>query len=639
MHAKGSGHLCVFCSVLLRRVGHFCCAVGVLSSSLMVVPARSQTVSPSDTKLQSNTTFAEARLENFDEKLLEKPIIFEGLETGAIAQAVPPVQIPNPVLPTPPQQQTPELLPEEKPPEISPPPIIPQELPSTIDTYTVTNFEFEGNTAFSDEELAKVTDEFKGKITFAQLLQAASKVTDFYVKNGYTTSGAYIPALQTIRQGVGTVRILILEGSLESINITGLRRLNSNYVRSRVALATFKPLNINRLQEALQLLQLDPLIESVSAELSAGTKPGSNLLAIKIKEADSFSTKLTLDNSRSSSVGSFRRGVEITQANLLGLGDGLSVAYNNTDGSNAVDASYTLPINPRNGTLSFSYSATKSNVIESPFDELDIKANSRTYEATLRQPIVRNVTSRGTQQELTVGLTASRRESDTSLLGIDFPLSLGADVRGRTRISAIRFFQEWTQRSPQQVLAARSQFSLGLSAFNATVNEERPDSRFFAWRGQLLWLRLFGSQKSDPRVTPRLLIRSDVQLSSTDLVPLEQFGLGGISSVRGYRQDALLSDNGVLISTELQWPIYNTPNRQNILQLIPFVDFGTAWNSSNRDVSNPNTLVSVGLGLQWQMGARFRVRLDYGLPLVDINSRKKTWQENGLYFSVQYNLF
>jgi hemolysin activation/secretion protein len=155
----------------------------------------------------------------------------------------------------------------------------------------------------------------------------------------------------------------------------------------------------------------------------------------------------------------------------------------------------------------------------------------------------------------------------------------------------------------------------------------------------MLWLRLLGSQNSDPRVTPRLFIRSDVQLSSTELLPLEQFGLGGISSVRGYRQDALLTDNGVLISTELQWPIYSTPNRQNILQIIPFVDFGTTWNSSNQDAPNPNTLVSVGLGLQWLMGDNFKARLDYGIPLVDINSGEKTWQENGLYFSVQYNPF
>jgi hemolysin activation/secretion protein len=38
------------------------------------------------------------------------------------------------------------------------------------------------------------------------------------------------------------------------------------------------------------------------------------------------------------------------------------------------------------------------------------------------------------------------------------------------------------------VLAARSQLSAGLDLFDATVNEDAPDGKFVAWRGQLQWL-------------------------------------------------------------------------------------------------------------------------------------------------------
>ena len=50
-------------------------------------------------------------------------------------------------------------------------------------------------------------------------------------------------------------------------------------------------------------------------------------------------------------MGSWRRGVQVREANLLGLGDTASWVYTNTQGSNAVDFSYTLPVNARNGTL------------------------------------------------------------------------------------------------------------------------------------------------------------------------------------------------------------------------------------------------------------------------------------------------
>ncbi|MBD2776600.1 ShlB/FhaC/HecB family hemolysin secretion/activation protein [Iningainema tapete] len=569
---------------------------------------------------------------------------YSGVSFQAIAQNIPPIQFPDPVTPTPLQPQTPQtpLLPPDELLQISPSaPISPEQNPGT-GTITVENFDFVGNTEaiFSVERLRQEIQEFTNTpITFAQLLQAASKITALYIKEGYVTSGAYIPE-QTLTSGV--VKIQIVEGSLQEIRIakqpTSSRRLQDSYVRKRLNLATAKPLNVRRLQEALQLLQLDPLIKRVSAELSAGTTPGTNLLTVKIEEADSFSTRIITDNSRNPSVGSFRRGLEIEEANLTELGDNLNIVYDNTDGSNAIDASYTIPINPRNGTISFSYSNTQSNIIEPPFNDLDIKSNSRNYEITLRQPLVRNANQKFFQ-ELAIGLTLSRRESNSSVSGVDFPIFLGADSRGNTRISALRFFQEWTKSSAQQVLFARSQFSLGVGAFDATINDKPPDSRFFTWRGQLFWLRLLDSQTSNQRVAPKLLLRSDVQLASRALVPFEQFTLGGIFSVRGYRQDVLFSDNGVFVSADLQLPIYSTDNGQNVLQLIPFVDIGTTWNSSGRNAPDPNTLASIGLGLQWQMGERFKARIDYGIPLVNIESRERTWQEKGLYFSLQYTPF
>jgi hemolysin activation/secretion protein len=562
-----------------------------------------------------------------------------GIYLSARSQNIPPVQIPNRE-----QPQTPELLlPQEELLQILPSaPNLPEQNLDISGIINVKRFDFVGNTkeVFSQERLRQELTEFTNTdISFPQLLQAASKITALYIKEGYVTSGAYIPE-QTLTGSV--VKIQIVEGSLQEVRIareqTSSRRLNDDYVRSRLNLATAKPLNVRHLQEALQLLQLDPLIKKISAELSAGTTPGTNLLKVQIEEENSFSTQIIADNSRNPSIGSFRRGLEIKQANLTGLGDSLNIAYNNTDGSNAIDTTYTIPINPHNGTISFSYSNTFSNIIEPPFDDLDIESNYRNYELTVRQPIVQNANNKFTQ-ELALGLTLTRRESDTSILGVNFPISVGADAQGNTRISALRFFQEYKQNSFQQVLIARSQFSLGVGAFDATINDKAPDSRFFAWRGQLLWLRLLGLETDNPRVTPKLLLRSDVQLASRAIVPLEQFTLGGIFSVRGYRQDAVFSDNGVFVSADLQLPIYNTDRGKNVLQLIPFVDIGTAWNSSGRNTPNPNTLASVGLGLQWEMGERFKARLDYGIPLTDINSRDRTWQEKGLYFSMQYNPF
>ncbi|MEH1944730.1 MAG: ShlB/FhaC/HecB family hemolysin secretion/activation protein [Nostoc sp.] len=551
-----------------------------------------------------------------------------------LSQQLPRPQDVQPSLPSPlPSPEVPQPLPP--PAELFPPsapnPTLEEPLPGNFpQTIIVERFEVVGSTVFSPEELALATAEFtKRPISLTEVYQARSKITELYVKNGYITSGAYIPP-QTIQSGV--VKIQVVEGKLEDIQVTGTRRLNRNYVRSRLAIATSPPLNRQRLLEALQLLQLNPLIQNVTAELSAGSQTGTSLLEVKIGEAKTFSSQIVLDNGRSPSVGSFRRGLRLNEANLLGFGDGLSLGYTNTDGSNSFDATYTLPLNPRNGTLTFNYGTTSSNVIEPDFRSLDIESASRYYELTFRQPIVQTPT-----QEFAVGLTASRRESDISWIlekeGIPASLlSPGADEQGRTRVSALRFFQEWTSRNSREVIALRSQFSLGIDALNATVNQNPPDSRFFAWQGQAQWARLLAPETL-------LLLRVNTQLASRTLLPIEQFGLGGQDSIRGYRQDYLLTDNATFVSAEVQVPILRLPQIDSILQVVPFVDFGVGWNSSGRENPDPNTLAAVGLGLRWSQGDRFTARLDWGIPLVSVNSNDRTLQENGLYFSLIYNPF
>lgn len=231
---------------------------------------------------------------------------------------------------------------------------------------------------------------------------------------------------------------------------------------------------------------------------------------------------------------------------------------------------------------------------------------------------------------------ASRLESETALLDQPFPLSPGADDRGRTRISALRFFQEFVQRNPRAVFAARSQFSIGVDWFDATRNNDAPDSRFFAWRGQAQYIRLLAPDTL-------LLLRTDLQFATDALLPLEQFGIGGLLSVRGYRQDALLTDNGAFASIELRLPVLRIPQVNGVLQLTPFVDAGVGWNVSANNLAQDlgadrgaQTLVSAGLGLLWRMGDRFSARLEYGFPLIRLEGDEDTWKQDGLYFRVEY---
>lgn len=496
-------------------------------------------------------------------------------------------------------------------------------------TITVKKFEFVGNTVFTKEELNQVVARYQGKpISFVELLQVADRITQAYVEKGYITSGAYIPSQELTS---GTVKIQIVEGSLTDINVKVVKgRLNSDYIRDRITTDSTAPLNLQNLRSDLQLLQFDPLIERLQAQLIAGTRPGTNVLEVEVTGADTFKITPILNNNRNPSIGTLERGIEISEANLFGWGDGINLAYRNTDGSDRFEVGYQLPINARNGSVAVSYSFSDNQIIEPPFDEFDIEIDIQEFDITIRQPILQTASLDKTQ-EFALSLSANRRNSDSRLLGVNFPIAEGANQKGETRISAIRFSQEWLQRSRQDVLNLRSQFNWGIDAFDATVNLDEPDSRFFSWRGQAVYSRLLDLSDNPNFINPSIFLRLDLQFSATSLVPIEQLSLGGQASIRGYRQDALLSDNGIIASAEVRVPVIQIPQLQSAVQVVPFFDFGTGWNTERENAAR-TTLASFGLGLLWQVSDDFTARLDWGIPLVELDSSERTWQENGVYF-------
>jgi hypothetical protein len=101
------------------------------------------------------------------------------------------------------------------------------------------------------------------------------------------------------------------------------------------------------------------------------------------------------------------------------------------------------------------------------------------------------------------------------------------------------------------VIAARSTFSLGVDALGATVNGGPvPDGQYLAWLGQFQWVRRFDDRGD------QFVFRTDLQLAEDPLLPLEQFAVGGASTVRGYRENQLVRDNGFVTSAELRIPTF-----------------------------------------------------------------------------------
>lgn len=535
----------------------------------------------------------------------------------------------------PPRPTLPQPSPQDKPPidiPVEPPPL-PPDLTLPDSTVTITQFKFTGNTVFDDEQIEAVISDFLNKeLTFTELQKVKQRITGFYQEQGYITSGAIIPVAsnQRLDPQNATITIAIIEGKLEEIQISGADRLDS-YIRSRLKHREQDVFNRETLLEALRLLQVDPLFKSVSAEVQPGTRPDQIILKIMATANNPFDIALGLNNYRSPAVGSFQRKADISYGNVLGLGDRINVGYANTNGSNAFSGQYTLPVGANNSTLQISYDYFDSKIVEEPFNQIDIEGDSSILQVAYRHPLFRRA-SETSVEEFALGVSASRYESENSILGIPFPLSEGADALGRTEVTAIRFFQDWSKSSRQQAIAFRSQFSFGLDVFSPTLNPTAPDGRFFAWQFQGQYFRnlTHGLQ---------FIARGLFNIADRPLLAIEQTSIGGFDSVRGYRQNALLRDNGVLASVELSIPIFT--RQDHALRLMPFIDFGTGWNYERANpvpgaAMSTDTLLSTGLGLSYRFKNNLSARLNWGIPLLSLASQGNSLQEDGFTFSLQW---
>ncbi|MEO1690590.1 MAG: POTRA domain-containing protein, partial [Cyanobacteria bacterium J06631_6] len=139
----------------------------------------------------------------------------------------------------------------------TPPPTVNAAADNVPEQIVVKDFEVVGSSIFTEQELNQAVKSYRNRpLTLSELFQARSTITKLYTDKGYVSSGAYIPPQELAN---GTVQIAVLEGKLEEINVSGTEHLSEDYVASRIETAAGKPINVDSLLGALQLLRLDPL--------------------------------------------------------------------------------------------------------------------------------------------------------------------------------------------------------------------------------------------------------------------------------------------------------------------------------------------------------------------------------------------
>ena len=498
---------------------------------------------------------------------------------------------------------------------------------ATVAAIMISDIRILGNTALSNEELDVITADYEGRsVTVEELHGLRQKLSRAYFDQGYVNSGVIIPDQQATD---GVVTLQAIEGELSNVVIEGNKAFRDSYLQRRVTRGISEPLNIGELQASLRLLQEEPLISGVNAQLVPDGTRGSGRLNLAINEEPPFELTIAADNHRSPSVSESRGTLHLAHRSLFGRGDILAGRFGLTEGVEDHGLSLSLPVSAYDTRIEGYYSKADSEILEEPFDTLDINSVVESAGIVISHPFIHRLDRR-----FKLSLGFEHKSSESTLLGYPFSFSPG-EVDGKADGSALYLGGEWMQRRERSVFAARGTLWHGVGAFSASDNETGPDSDFDMFLGQLEYIRKMGWRES------QVIVKSTFQLTNDPLLAMYKLGVGGRYTVRGYRENLFVRDNGITGSLEYQFPLFvdEMGRDEYNLKIAAFADWGRSWGEDDAlPTSNAENISSVGLGVLWRPVDGLYAELYWGKDLDDQDLPTDTWQDRGFHFQVSYQL-
>ena len=416
-------------------------------------------------------------------------------------------------------------------------------------------------------EQRKLLAPYEGRLlTMAEVQALQDALMAAYAEAGYVQAQVLLPDQ---RLGEGSLRFQIYEGVLGQITVTTDGRLDPAYVQGRLAKHLEGPLRLSTLQQALGSAQEDPRIRRLDAALEPGSRPGEGRLRVAVEEAPPWQLGLSVDNHRPESIGAESGRLSLRHQNLSGAGDVLALSLAVSEGSDAGALSYRRPLNAADASLSLYASRDEAQVLEAPFSVLDIESQTDRYGLKLEAPLLD-----GLRTQVSASIAVERRRTITKLLGDRFSLAPGA-VNGEAGVNAVVLAVDSVHRGEDAVWALRGSLRRGLRGPGTT--EAAPGTLIEA-DGAFLLTLLQGQYERPLGDLWSLKVRGMLQLSRDALLAAEKLSLGGAGTVRGYRENLLVRDNGAGLSVELARRLGKADQAAwlRALQLIAFVDVGVS---------------------------------------------------------------
>ncbi|MFH1441010.1 MAG: ShlB/FhaC/HecB family hemolysin secretion/activation protein [Candidatus Omnitrophota bacterium] len=481
----------------------------------------------------------------------------------------------------------------------------------------IKKIELSGITLFPEAQIRKIIAEFENKeLYLTDMQKAADLITDAYRKKGYITSRAYLPP-QKIKDNIMEIRVI--EGKMGDVEVKGNKFFKTSLYKKFITLKKGLPFNYQSLQKSLRLInqQKD---RNAKAVISPGKETGQTDILLEVKDRFPIHLGLSYDNYASRFLRKNRYLTTLSEDNLLGQGDILTLQYMITDAQDydLKSSRYLYPVTI-NTDLGF-YWAKSKLALGKEYKNVMARGKSKIFSLYVNQELINaeNLT-------LTWNTGFDYKDIFNFLLAVE-------SSRDRLRVAKTSLDLDATDKWGRNLLT--TEFAFGIPNIMGGLRKKDPRCSRSGAGGKFTKTTINFLRLQRLPFSSTILWKNQAQISPYILPAAEQFQLGGINNVRGYPLAEFVGDSGYSMSWDWAIPVYFIPKAIKVpfskarlydaFRVVAFYDWANVH--LNRPLAGEikdTTRRGFGCGLRLNLPENFSVRADFAWPLDEIPSDGK----------------
>lgn len=474
--------------------------------------------------------------------------------------------------------------------------------------FEISRFEVKGNTLLPQAQVDALLAKFTGKERdFGDVQRALEALEAVYHERGYNVVTIDLPEQELNR---GVVLLRVVETRVGRISVKNNLYFDENNIRrSLPALQEGRTPNLKEVSANLKQGNESPAKE-VTLKLQSGEKDDEVDAVLDVKDQPIWKGMVNVDNTGTQQTGKTHVGFILQNANLFNRDHLASLQYTTSAEEpgrvKVYGAGYHIPLYALGDSLDFyaSYSNVDSGTVSAGAVNLAVSGKGAVYGARYNQSLAK----RGElESKLSYGIDYKAFKNNVQLLDQGPGGQLGNDVTVHPLSISYQGTLPVKQGELSGQLTLLRNISGGSNGDQAAFTLARPGAK-----ADYTVLRLAGSVTRAVANDWQLRAIVNGQYTSDALIPGEQFGAGGATSVRGFIEREISNDSGLSVNLEAYTPNVCSHAGWNC-RMLGFYDAGhVKHNHALPGELTSTTIASAGVGARFVLSTYANLQLDFG---------------------------